>query len=136
MSEGKANAQAGHAYVDGLLQGLHHTDTLHRDRATAYAGLRPGTKICLDGGSEAAFQQLCARLESEDIPHVLIIDRDHVEAPHFDGGPILTAIGLGPFHRDDAPKFLRKFKLWTGGARNRFPADAGAFLKDSSREGI
>jgi hypothetical protein len=44
----------------------------------------------------------------------LIIDREHVEPPHFDGSPILTALGVGPLSRDQAKPFLSRFRLWRG----------------------
>lgn len=119
MSEGKANAQAGHAYVDALLNSLTSEDALSRMRAASYAGLKPGTKICLDGGSLSRIEMLCERLAEAGTPHVRIVDSGHVEAPDFDGRPILTAIGIGPLRRDETPNFLRKLPLWTGGARLR-----------------
>lgn len=117
MSEGKSNAQAGHAYVDGLIASAFSHDRNYRATAKAYARLRPGTKICLDGGDLSSFEKICARLNAENIPHALITDRDHIELPHFDGSPIVTAIGLGPFHKSTVPRFLRKLPMWKGGAR-------------------
>lgn len=119
MSEGKANAQAGHAYTDALMDGVFHTDPDIRSRALAYASLRPNTKVCLDGGSEASFRALITALEAEGIPHVLIIDEGHIEAPHFDGSPTMTAIGIGPLTKTERPKLLRRLSMWTGGARTR-----------------
>lgn len=117
MSEGKSNAQAGHAYVDALLLSLSHDNPDIRAAAERYAALTPGTKVCLDGGSLERLEQLSAELELAGIPHVRIIDEGHVEPPHFDGSPILTAIGVGPLTRSDAPKCLRRLPMWTGGAR-------------------
>lgn len=117
MSEGKANAQAGHAYVDALLHSLHHDDHLIQGWARAYAAARPGTKICLDGGSLSDLDRLSQALEAEGLPHIRITDRNHVELPHFDGSPIVTAIGIGPLPRDLRPRALRRLPLWVGGAR-------------------
>lgn len=117
MSEGKANAQAGHAYVDALVNSLHHPDQSLRAIGLSYAGLRPGTKICLDGGSLFCLKALISRLEYSGIPHSVIIDQDHVELPDFDGSPVMTAIGLGPFHKSDTPKFIRNLPMWKGGVR-------------------
>lgn len=118
MSEGKANAQAGHAYVDTLLLNLMSSV------GQAYCGLKPGTKICLDGGSFSSLLRLMARLDDANIPYVRIVDRDHVELPDFDGSDVLTAIGIGPLHRDDTPTFLKRLALWKGGKRlrDRLPA--------------
>ncbi|MBW3243240.1 peptidyl-tRNA hydrolase [Epibacterium sp. DP7N7-1] len=117
MSEGKSNAQAGHAYVDSLLLSLSHENTDIRAAAERYAALTPGTKICLDGGSLERLEQLSYELDLAGIPHVRIIDQGHVEPPHFDGSPVLTAIGVGPLTRSVAPKCLRRIHMWTGGAR-------------------
>ncbi len=116
MSPGKAIAQAGHAYTEAL---LHSFDT---PAGRAYARLSPGTKICLDGGSEARLRDLEERLRAAGLAPCPVIDRHHVEPPHFDGSPILTAIGLGPLPRAAAPSFLRKLKLWTGPAALQRPA--------------
>lgn len=124
MSHGKASAQAGHAYVGTLLRSLNHPSASVRTDARAYAMLEPGTKICLDGGSRDAFLRLLARLEAEAVPHVLIIDRDHVELPDFDGSPVMTAIGIGPLYRNETPPFLRRLPLWTGGPGTRAPMPA------------
>jgi peptidyl-tRNA hydrolase len=105
MSSGKENAQSGHAYVAAVLGSLGTPD------GDAYAALKPGTKICLNGGSLASMEKLMERLADAGIPFHPIIDRDHVELPDFDGSPILTAIGLGPFDRDHTPPLLRKLKL-------------------------
>jgi len=110
MSPGKAHAQTGHAYTDALLHALLHDDP----RARAYARLRPGTKICLDGGSYADLLRLLDRLAATPLPHISIIDSGHVEPPDFDGRPVLTAIGVGPIRRAEAPGFIKRLPLWTG----------------------
>lgn len=108
MSDGKSRAQTGHAYVDTLLDAL----ATGAPEAAAYAALRPGTKICLKGGSEEKLRQTAERLDALGIPNTLIIDRDHVELPDFDGSPTLTALGVGPISRADVPGFIRKLKLY------------------------
>lgn len=108
MSQGKANAQCGHAYVAAAI------GALGTPAGDTYADLNPGTKICLNGGSIEKMQLLIEQLSLQGIPCFPIIDRDHVELPDFDGSPILTAIGLGPFTRADTPRALRKLKLFKG----------------------
>jgi peptidyl-tRNA hydrolase, PTH2 family len=119
MSEGKAAAQAGHAWTDVLLHGLFSDIPAVRALAQAYAALKPGTKVCLDGGDGTDLLRLADSLAADGIPHVLIHDQGHVEPPHFDGGRILTAVGVGPLTRDMRPRALRRLRLWTGGARLR-----------------
>ena len=108
-------AQAGHAFTDAVLQSLLDPD--HHRIGTAYAALRPGTKVTLDGGSVTAVDRLCAALEVAHIPFVRIIDKHHVEPPDFDGSEILTAIGIGPVLRRQTPKILQGLPLWRGGLR-------------------
>lgn len=113
MSDGKAHAQSGHAYTNALLHALSQNDP----RSRAYARLCPGTKVCLNGGSHAEMLRLLDRLSVTSLPHIAIIDSGHVELPDFDGSPVLTAIGVGPIHRAEAPYFLRRIPLW--GARSK-----------------
>lgn len=116
MSQGKANAQSGHAYVDALLNALSSDCPKAKSMAQSYAALKPGTKICLNGGSLFHIEKLIARLEASSIPHAVIVDSGHVELPDFDGSPVLTAVGIGPLAKEDTPNFIKKLKLWTGPA--------------------
>ncbi len=108
MSQGKCIAQAGHAFVDALINAMDTPD------GRSYASLKPGTKITLDGGSYSAMMQLLHDLAVAGIPHVTIIDSGHIELPDFDGSPVMTAIGIGPLPRAAAPRALRRLKLWSG----------------------
>lgn len=109
MTQGKAAAQAGHAWVDCL---LHHPDAPHN---AVYRALRPGTKLTKDGGSEQKLLRLADRLDAAGAPFVLIHDQGHVEPPDFDGSRILTALGAGPFPKGEEPECLRRLPLWRGG---------------------
>ena len=110
MSPGKAIAQAGHAFLDTF------QDALSRDpsRAAAYALLRPGTKITLDGRDETALRRLVEKLDAAGIPHALIVDHGHIEPPDFDGTDTVTALGIGPVGRTEARRILSSFRLWRG----------------------
>lgn len=110
MSTGKSNAQSGHAYLEAFLDSKISNN--HHERADLYASLRPGTKICLDGGCEHRLLQLHERLVSDGIPATLVYDEGHVEPPDFDGSETLTALGVGPILPDEAPRYLKKLKLW------------------------
>lgn len=109
MSPGKAAAQAGHAWVDTL---LHRSDTPWN---APYRALMPGTKLMLDGGTQDDLLRLADRLRRDGAPFVLIHDQDHVEPPDFDGSPVLTALGAGPFPKGMEPRALRRLPLWRGG---------------------
>lgn len=107
MSTGKAIAQAGHAFVQSLLTSFALSDP----RSTAYARLKPGTKITIDGGSDTDLLALRDRLVRFGIPHALIIDEGHVELPDFDGSPTITALGIGPLTRKEASRIVTG-RLW------------------------
>ena len=108
MSSGKAIAQAGHAFLGAFLNSIDR----YPDLAAAYGQLNPGTKITLDGGSGKALERLHDKLIFSGHPCSLIIDKDHIELPDFDGSPVITALGVGPISRADAKKLLGKFALW------------------------
>jgi peptidyl-tRNA hydrolase len=114
MSSGKAIAQAGHAFLGTFLKSLHDEPAL----ADQYGCLNPGTKITLAGGSAADLERLHQRLCNRGLPSALIVDRDHIELPDFDGSPTLTALGVGPISRAEARRLLGKFSLWPDLSKN------------------
>lgn len=118
MSQGKAIAQAGHAYTDALINAL---DT---PNGKSYAKLKPGTKICLDGGTQGKMLRLSDELSELGIPHVKIIDSGHIELPHFDGSDVFTTIGIGPLTRSEAPRVMRRLKLWPDQPKKSREGDA------------
>lgn len=71
-----------------------------------------GTNVCLK--SKNLSQILRARdaaLEA-GLPCALIVDSDHVMLPHFDGSPIVTALGIGPCTREQVHHITRKFSVY------------------------
>lgn len=113
MSDGKAIAQAGHAFLHSWLSSLE----IRPDIARRYADLTPGTKITLVSKDALHLQETSDRLTEQGIPNFLVIDKDHIEPPDFDGSEVLTALGVGPLTRAEGKRFLRHFNLWTGGPR-------------------
>ena len=97
MPPGKLAAQAGHAYLEAFLAAL----AADPERAAAYASDPPGTKVCLAAPSEAALLAVARRAEAAGLPVVLITDHGHVLPPHFAGGPVRTAVGIGPARRSE-----------------------------------
>lgn len=108
MSDGKAIAQAGHAYLEAYLDATKARPT----SAEAYSRLSPGTKIALDGGNTTTLYKIRDTCRDLGIPNRLIIDSGHVEMPHFDGSPIVTALGIGPIDPASARKLVGRLKLW------------------------
>ena len=107
MSMGKAAAQAGHAYTNSLLTALKDTPEL----AEQYEQIGAiGTKICLKAKSLMQIRMAHDKAIRLGLPCSLITDSGHIMPPHFDGSPIITALGIGPLTKENS-KFLSKFKL-------------------------
>lgn len=104
MPPGKLAAQAGHAFVEAYLASS-------SQEATEYRSDSVGTKVVLQGRLPDLLTA-ADRCEREGIPHALIEDSDHVMPPHFDGSPIVTALGVGL--SPDASRITKTFKLLGG----------------------
>lgn len=102
MGAGKLASQAGHAYVEALLQAS-------QDRFSAYRAGGLGTKVCLGAehlGELLLTQQKCIKA---GIPCALITDSG---CPDFFGGvPTVTALGVGPAKKHEVKKILGRFRL-------------------------
>ncbi len=106
MPSGKLAAQAGHAFLDAYLAST-------PERQFAYREPGHGTKVTLGCSSLTRIMRArdeCVRL---GLPHALIVDSGHVLLPHFDGTPIVTALGIGPALRPEAHPVTSKFALVT-----------------------
>lgn len=69
-----------------------------------------GTKVCL----KAPFNKLQTAYEiaiEEGLPCDLIIDSGHIMPPHFNGDPIITALGIGPILRKDIKHITKRFQV-------------------------
>jgi len=107
MPTGKLAAQAGHAYTDALLDCLTRRPELverYRSRDNA------GSKATLQAKNEAALRRAYQECLEAGLPCSLIIDENHILPPHFDGSPIVTALGIGPVSRADARPVVKRFK--------------------------
>lgn len=60
------------------------------------------TKVCLKAKSLQQLLRAHDAAQKLGLPCALITDEHHVLPPHFDGSPIVTALGLGPARRCDA----------------------------------
>ena|ERR1700744_5149608 len=104
MSPGKAASQAGHAFLDAYLDAP-------LALATAYRADGMGTKVVLSAPNEAVIRAIHDRAQQLHIPSALIIDSGHVMPPHFDGNPVVTAVGLGPATRDEVETLTGELNL-------------------------
>jgi len=103
MSPGKAAAQAGHAYVGCLFYHLSHP------LVAEYLSAFIGTKVCLQAPTLRDLIHAWSFAIRAGIPAFLVTDEGCLN--FFEGRPIVTALGIGPFS-GSAP-FLRKFRLLT-----------------------
>ena len=107
MPAGKLAAQAGHAYTDSVLDCLDKFPELvqrYRD------GDNAGSKATLQAKNEFALLKAYKACKDAGLPCALVVDQNHIMPPHFDGSPIVTALGIGPISRAEAKPFVKKFK--------------------------
>lgn len=107
MNAGKIASQAGHAYLNAYLRALQDSP----DVAADYQRSGIGTKICLAAPTLDHLLRAHSLARERGLPCSLIVDEHHVMPPHFDGSPIVTALGIGPARRQDIHHITRKFPL-------------------------
>lgn len=107
MPPGKLAAQCGHAYVNAHDE----AKALRPDITAGYKGTGNGTKICMYAKNLGQLLRGYREAQAAGLPCSLIIDRGHVLPPHFDGQPIITALGIGPVYRDEAVHITKRFTL-------------------------
>lgn len=107
MPSGKLSAQSGHAYTDSLFNCLE----IDKDRAYAYRNNgNGGSKVTLKCKNLNQLERALMECKEAGIPHALITDRNHILPPHFDGSPIITALGLGPCTKEEAKHITKRFR--------------------------
>lgn len=107
MPPGKLAAQCGHAFDLAYQQGCKSRP----DVTDKYRGTGNGTKICMYARNLMALLRAYKEALEAQLPCELIIDRGHVMLPHFDGQPIITALGIGPIYRDEAEHILKRYTM-------------------------
>ena len=107
MSPGKAASQAGHAFKMVTYQNL-KTNPENFER---YLEGGIGTNVCLVAKNLRQIEAIIQECEEQKIPHSLIIDEGHIHPPHFDGSPIVTALGVGPIF-ENPPKSLKRLSVY------------------------
>lgn len=93
-------AQAGHAFLDSYL-------VASPEAWAAYSG----TKVVLNVPTLTELLRAHEQARAAGLPHALIWDEHHVLPPHFDGKPIVTALGIGPVLRRDVHHITKRFRL-------------------------
>lgn len=107
MTQGKLASQAGHAYLDSY-EACRREDP---GRADSYHNGCHGTKVCLGAKNEDQLMHAYELAQAYGLPCALITDSGHIMPPHFDGSPIVTALGIGPALRDEIHSITKRFQL-------------------------
>jgi len=107
MPAGKLSAQAGHAFTDALCDALDHDPERFQSYRRDGIG---GSKVTLLVKNEYALRRAYAEAIAAGLPAALITDSGHVMPPHFDGSPIVTALGIGPCRRDECRHITKKIR--------------------------
>lgn len=107
MSPGKAASQAGHAFKMVTYQNL-KTNPKNFER---YLDNSIGTNVCLVAKNLDQILKVQKECEELNIPTYLIEDSGHIHPPHFDGSPIITALGVGPIF-DNFPHSLKRLSIY------------------------
>lgn len=107
MPTGKLSAQSGHAYTASLFECI---DTNPEHARRYREGVNGGSKVTLYCRNEREIRDAAERCRIAGIPHSLFTDHGHVLPPHFDGSPVVTALGIGPLPRSVARPIVKKFR--------------------------
>lgn len=107
MSMGKMAAQAGHAYSMCYERALQERP----DITANYKGTGNGTKIAMYAKNLGQIIRAYRDCKEANIPCELIIDRGHISLPHFDGNPIITALGIGPAYKDEIGHITKRYTM-------------------------
>jgi len=70
-----------------------------------------GTKVVLKAKNIAQLLKAYDKAQAAGVPCALIEDQGHVMPPHFNGDPIITALGIGPATRDAVSHITKRFNL-------------------------
>lgn len=109
MDVGKVAAQAGHAYTDTLKVAETINPELVKNYRNEFTG---GSKVTLQTKKENDLIKSYLQLREMNIPCSIVVDRNHIHPPHFDGSPIITALGVGPCTQEESKKVLKKFQVF------------------------
>lgn len=106
MPAGKLSAQTGHAYTDSLLEAHNIDPDLVSRYRTPGVG---GSKVTLKAKSEHHLIRAYNECLELGVPCAIVVDREHVLPPHFDGSPIITALGIGPCTKGQIQSITKRF---------------------------
>ena len=105
MTPGKLASQAGHAFTDVLWECLKNNP----DLATDYQDGPSGSKVVLSAKNLHQLERAARECADAGIPVILFEDSGHVQLPHFDGLPVITALGAGPCTHAQVRHIMKRF---------------------------
>jgi peptidyl-tRNA hydrolase len=107
MPTGKHLAQAGHAYTDTLIK----AETTHPLEFSKYRNRQSGgSKVAMKAKNEDQLIHAYNLALECGLPCAIVVDQEHILEPHFDGSPIITALGIGPCTKAQAKHITKKFQ--------------------------
>ena len=68
-----------------------------------------GTNVVLKSNNLIQLERAFYQAKAAGLSCALIEDSGHIMPPHFDGSPIITALGIGPARREDIQHITKKF---------------------------
>jgi len=107
MPLGKAGAQLGH----GFEYTLTHCEWFDPKSAERYKQQNnAGSKVCMESKNQSQLIKAYGMARELGLPCSLVVDEHHVLPPHFDGEPIVTALGIGPCTKAQAKEITKRFQ--------------------------
>ena len=107
MPPGKLAAQSGHAYTDSLC----HAQEIDPQSAQDYRNEElGGSKVTLFAKNCGQLLRAYNEARQAGLPCSIIVDRHHILPPHFDGNPIITALGIGPCTKSQAKSITKRYQ--------------------------
>jgi len=103
MPAGKLSAQSGHAYTDVLACASPERVKNYRQSDLG------GSKVTLRAKNLHHLMRAYIELSAAGIPVAPVVDCEHVFPPHFDGSPVITALGVGPCKKSEVHHILKRF---------------------------
>jgi len=107
MPSGKLSAQSGHAYTNTLLYSAEN----FQDRFQSYLTQKiTGSKVTLKAKNVNQLIDAYELCIDHNIPATIVVDQNHIMPPHFNGDPIITALGIGPCTKEEIKFITKKFQ--------------------------
>ena len=104
MTNGKSASQSGHAFKLLTKNIIEDDPQLARE----YFADGMGTNVVLKAKNLSAIKRAMYEAKAAGLFYALITDSGHIMLPHFDGSPIITALGIGPCRRSEIDHITKR----------------------------